>query len=80
MPIISYLVYPETGAKDAVAQAARSIQGCEVLPAENQDLLIVVAESGGRTHADELERRLLALDGCSGLALVAAFETEEDGQ
>ena len=79
VPIVSYLVYPAAGCKESLTDAARGMAGCEVLPAENHELLVVVAESGSRREAEELEQRLLGLKGCGGLAMVAAFDTEEGG-
>lgn len=80
MLVISYLVYPEAGAKDRLMAALRTLAGCEVLPAENRELLVVVAESASQAEAGELEQGMLTIEGCSGIALVAAFDTEEDGK
>lgn len=80
MPVISYLVYPKVGAKNRLTADVRNLAGCEVVAAENRDLLVVVAESANATVAGELEQRLLTLEGCAGVSLVAAFETQEGGQ
>lgn len=73
-------MYPRAGAKDRLAAGIRKLAGCEVVPAENRDLLVVVTDTFAETAAGELEQRLLMLEGCAGISLVAAFETEEGGQ
>lgn len=78
--MISYLVYAKAGAKDRLTASVRELAACEALPADNQDLLVVVAESADGETAGELEHQLLTLDGCCGVSLVAAFETEGEGE
>jgi nitrate reductase NapAB chaperone NapD len=45
MPIRSYVVLPEAGARDAVAKRLKSIPACDALPAENRDLVLLVTDT-----------------------------------
>lgn len=56
MPICSYLVLPEAGARSRVAASLRALPGCEVEPAENKDLLLLVTD----TPTPEDDKRLMA--------------------
>ena len=71
MPICSYVVFPEPGRRDEVADRLEAVPGCSVEPASNRDLMLLVTETDG--PADE--RRLLArLDGLDAIqCMVMAF-------
>ena len=56
MPICSYLVLPEAGCRSGVAATLSALPGCEVEPAENKDLLLLVTD----TSTPEEDRRLMA--------------------
>jgi nitrate reductase NapAB chaperone NapD len=72
MPICSYLVIPEPGQADALRQRLVTLPGCEVLPAENRDLLVLVTETADRAADDGLRHRIEALDGIQALVLTFA--------
>ena len=54
MTICSYLVIPTSGASHRLGERLGRLPGCEVVPALNDDLLILLTESDGA----EAERRL----------------------
>ena len=78
--IQSYLVYPASGCKEQVETALAAMPGCEVLPAENESVLILVTETLDRPAQKELERRLESMDEITHLALVSGFTEEIDAQ
>ena len=45
MPIKSYLAYSVTGRRDALARALAALGGCEVIPASNRDVLVLVTDT-----------------------------------
>lgn len=77
MPICSYLMIPEPGTKARVQERLDGIAGCEVVPAENRDILILVTETEDRTAEDALRARLETLDGVR--ALMQTFGEVEVG-
>ncbi|HZJ20672.1 MAG TPA: hypothetical protein VFD35_10020 [Pricia sp.] len=75
MPIKSYLAYPHKGKKKYLQQAFLGLEGCEVLPADNEDLLILVTETDSREAEDCLKKKLEAIPSLKLLAMVSGFDT-----
>ena len=69
MPICSYLVIPEDGALAGVAERLTALPGCDVVSAENRDVLILVTETPGLEEESALRHRVEALDGIQALLL-----------
>jgi hypothetical protein len=73
MPIKSYLAYPREGQRDALADALGAVPGCQVIPAVNRDLLIVVTDTRDDTAEAAVQEALAGLELLGGLALVAGM-------
>ena len=71
MPIKSYLAYPVRGQRDALARALRDLDGCEIVPALNEELMVVVTDTPDETAEGALQEALARLPALEGLALVA---------
>ena len=56
-----------------MADALETIAGCEVRPALNQDLLVLVTESTDESGQKALEQRLELVEGVACLAMVAGW-------
>ena len=54
MPIFSYIAYPKQGQKKRLIRDLTALSCCEVTPAENEPVLILVTE----TPDEETERKL----------------------
>jgi nitrate reductase NapAB chaperone NapD len=67
--ICSYLVIPEEGASGRVAERLAALPGCDVVEAENRDVLILVTDTPGLEEESDLRREVEALDGIQGLLL-----------
>ncbi|MDX1646202.1 MAG: hypothetical protein R3304_03565 [Longimicrobiales bacterium] len=67
MPICSYLVIPEPGAKERVRRRLSIVDGCEVVEAENRDILILVTETEGLEEEDALRGRVEGMAGIEAL-------------
>jgi len=74
MPIMSYLAYPAEGRKEELLAALESIPQCEVRVAADQDLLVLVTDTGGTEEERALTDRLHGLESLALLALVAGFD------
>ncbi|SFS51518.1 hypothetical protein SAMN04487906_0644 [Zhouia amylolytica] len=78
MPIISYLAHPYKGKKDNLVQEISRVKGCEVIPAQNEELLIVVTETSSKQEEEILKAKLDAIPSMKLLTMVSGFETPID--
>ncbi len=67
--ICSYLVIPEDGALARVVERLTALPGCDVVSAENRDVLILVTDTPGLEEEGALRRKVEALDGIQALLL-----------
>jgi len=51
---------------------------CEVIPAENKNLLIVVTDTDTDEEQDDLKEKIEAVDSLKLLALVSGFNTPKN--
>ena len=56
MPIISYLAHPHDGKKVELLEALSTMDQCDVIPAENKNLLIVVTDTETDEEQDNLKQ------------------------
>ena len=54
MPVFSYLAYPVRGAKDALCQDLEALDYCDVIPSDNEEVLVLVTD----TPDDDAEKQL----------------------
>jgi len=78
MPIKSYLAYAITGKKEDLMKALLSLGQCEVVPAENEDILAVVTETPNDAEDELLKEQIEALDSLKLLSLVSGFNTPQN--
>lgn len=69
MPICSYLVIPQEGAVVRVHARLAEMPECEVVQADNHDLLLLVTETSTPVHEETLRARLETTDGIQALLL-----------
>lgn len=80
MAICSYLVIPEEGRAGSLAERLASLPGCDVVPARNRDLLLLVTDTDGPDEDEALRSRLEGMEGLQALVLTFGEidpETEE---
>ncbi len=70
MPIISYLAYPEKEHRTALLEELQAHPYCEVIPAENADVLIVVTDTPDRETDDIVRNYLEQHQGLLCLAMI----------
>ncbi|QTE21411.1 hypothetical protein [Polaribacter cellanae] len=75
MPIKSYLAHPLEGKKEDLAKAISFLKGCEVLPAENKNVLVLVTETETEEEDTKLKEKIEAISSLKLLALVSGFNT-----
>ena len=69
MPICSYLVFPGEGAFSQLSACLAELPGCDVLPVEDSDLLLLVTETDTVEQDAALHTRIEALDGVRAVVL-----------
>ena len=69
MPVCSYLVIAAEGEAAAVAAQLTRLRGCEVTPAENGDVLILVTDTAGAAEDTDLRDHLGEIEGIQALLL-----------
>ncbi|MEC3907788.1 hypothetical protein VOI54_12225 [Tamlana sp. 2201CG12-4] len=75
MPIKSYLAHPHDGKKAELVKAISKLNNCDVIPAENKDLLIVVTDTDNKSEDENLKEQIEAIESLKLLAMVSGFDT-----
>ncbi|WP_136465246.1 chaperone NapD [Flagellimonas onchidii] len=78
MPIKSYLVHPAEGKKETLTNELSNMQHCEVVPAENEEVLILITETDSKQEEEELKQNLEKISDIKLMALVSGFNTPKN--
>ena len=78
MPIKSYLAHPHEGKKKELIAAISSLEACEVIPAQNKNVLVVITDTQTEKEDEILKEKLDALSSLKLLAMVAGFNTSQN--
>lgn len=76
MPIKSYLAHPHDNGKESLIEALSSLEHCEVIPAENKNLLIVVTDTDTKEQEAKLKEQIESIESLKMLAMVSGFNTK----
>jgi len=74
MPILSYLVHARPGRRDSLCRTLEEIPGCEVQPADEGNVVILVTETDSSEAEKAMHARLKEIDDVALLALVFAHD------
>ncbi|MBR9855585.1 hypothetical protein EZV76_16345 [Flagellimonas alvinocaridis] len=77
MPIKSYLAHAITGKKTELMHALKSMEQCEVVPAENQDVLALVTDTANEQEDELLKEKIEAIESLKLLSLVSGFNAPQ---
>jgi nitrate reductase NapAB chaperone NapD len=77
MPVFSYLAIPKSGAKEALCADLAALSYCEVIPADNQDVIVVVTDTPNETTEEELQQTLKNLQSLQSLSLSFGYDDKE---
>lgn len=58
MPVFSYLAYPHKGAKEQLYKELAALEYCEVMPSDNQEVLVLVTDTPDEDIEKELKKTL----------------------
>lgn len=78
MPIKSYLAHPLDGKKEALIHALQKLDNCEVIPSENEELVIVLTDTFSVEEDKSLKEKIDALDSLKMISLVSGFNTPKN--
>ena len=77
MPIMSYLAWPVTGKKEALIVELQDMPGCDIQPAVNQDVIVLVTNTDHEQQERELQEALKEVKELACLALVSGYSDPE---
>ena len=69
MPVFSYLAYPVKGAKEELLKDLAALDHCEVMPAENAEILILVTDAPNEEQEKELQKKIKQLKSLQSLGM-----------
>lgn len=69
MPVFSYLVYPEQNKKKQLITDLSSIEHCEVSPADNKDVIILVTDAPDIETDKALQKKIQALESLQSISM-----------
>lgn len=78
MPVTSYLVHPHPNQKDDLIKALGTFSQCEIVPAENEDVVVLVTDTPNKVEDEKLVKQLESIKSLKFLAMVSAFNTPEN--
>ncbi len=76
MPIKSYVLHSEENNKDILLNELQKLPNCEVIPAQNQEVIVVVTDTKSEEKDTELYNQLLEMKGLKHLSLVSGFDAK----
>jgi nitrate reductase NapAB chaperone NapD len=73
MPIKSYIAIPLDGTRKELESRILKISGCEVIAAENRDVLVVITDTNSNELDEKVHQQLLSIPLIKHLTLVSGF-------
>ncbi len=74
MPIKSYVLHCEENKKEVLLEELQKLKGCEVIPAQNHEVIVVVTDTESEELDAKLYNQLLEIKGLKHLSLVSGFD------
>jgi len=74
MPIFSYLAIPMSGAKESLCAELSVLKYCQVIPATNQDVVVLVTDTPDETTEEALQGTLQSLQSLQSLSLAFGYD------
>lgn len=77
MPIFCYLAHPLKGAKQDLFRDLTAMEHCEVIPAENEEVLILLTDTPDEKKELQLKKKLKELKSLQSLGMTFGCGDEE---
>lgn len=78
MPIISYLVHPQDGKKNELLKNLSLLENCEVIPAENENILILITDTENQNEEKQLLEKIDALENLKLRSMVSGYNSPKN--
>ena len=69
MPIFSYLALPKEGARDLLCTELSNLEYCQVIPADNKDVVVLITDAPDENIERNLQKKLKGLRSLQSLSL-----------
>ncbi len=76
MPVFSYIAYPEQGAKEQLLKDLTDMNYCDVIPSENNEVLILVTDTPDETQEKILQQKIKKLKSLQSLGMTYGHTDE----
>jgi len=76
MPIKSYILHCEEQKKEILLKELQKLSNCEVIPAQNHEVIVIVTDTDSEETDTELYNQLLEIKGLKHLSLVSGFDAK----
>ncbi len=80
MPIKSYLAHPHDNKKVELLTALSALEECEVMPAINEDVLVLVTDTLDDASEELLKAKIEKIKSLKLLAMVSGFNSPQNQQ
>jgi nitrate reductase NapAB chaperone NapD len=78
MPIFSYLATPKEGARDRLCADLVALAHCQIIPADNHELIVLVTDTPNETTEETLQESLKNLQSLQSLDLAFGYNESND--
>ncbi|NNK14283.1 MAG: hypothetical protein HKP52_08600 [Desulfofustis sp.] len=73
MPIFSYLAIPKKDARKSLCEELSTLEHCQVIPADNQDVVVVVTDTPDEHTEKQLQHTIKSLPSLQSLSLAFGY-------
>jgi nitrate reductase NapAB chaperone NapD len=76
MPILAYIVTPQSGEKNKLLKELNGMEHCEALSADNAEILILVTDTPDKETEEKLEKQLNTIESLESLSMTFGYNDE----
>ena len=73
MPIFSYLAIPKKDARETLCEELSALEHCQIIPADNQDVVVLVTDTPDDHIEKQLQHSLKSLPSLQSLSLAFGY-------
>lgn len=77
MPVFSYLAIPKKGLKDSLCTELAALEYCQIIPAQNQDVIVLVTDTPDVEREESLQHQLKNISTLQSLSLSFGYDEKE---
>lgn len=77
MPIFSYIAIPHRGAKEQLCEELIALEYCQVVPADNQEVVVLMTDTPDEREEKVLQQSLKNVVSLQSLSLAFGYDEKE---